>query len=699
MKKIFTAIAVICAMLAAMPCVMNAYAAGEDEYELRLESEDGSLYKYSFGKTEYYFLSNTKSGEETSEPVCIYLPDSNYGLGYSTDNWEQTEDSSIKYTISDYGSYNIKISAPEQSDGSCPIVYFDFKISEYPNGEKIFDFGNDMKVYTNVISEKVAPGAYFRFDYNVNAVYNYKKESYNYTSGQQLTGEGEYTIHFTSSQNEGFWYDYSFVISTELPESSEQEPSADTVASTSPQTDDEVNVINEESVSLQESYDVNREMYKQTLSDERFLFTNVENGGKAKMIMLSYGSEISVLAYKENQQIQYQSGTELTEEGEYTFYISSVLKTEGDEARRLVSVYLATVTEQDEAELNGEQPQIKEPQKNLLQIMDEINAAISEEPVSEGMDSLDEIVKKTENNNAIASIVDKLTEESNLSTEEINNLVAKLVEARVSGQNEESSQEYNLDSKLYINRFSVSDYITTNVPNGAVVNDDVTVNIVGESVKAKAYKDDESIDITENMTLTEHGDYRFDLEYFDGTKKTVTFYIVKHAVNNLRIINAPSGFVITDVTKDQRRTKSWMTYYKMASDAKYEFSFQNTQNSQLLYSVSIQLDTKNPDFSIEGMKDNNSAPKPAEVVDLSGDIVRYEIYKDGKPYEFSGGELKESGWYNITAYDSAENQTVKNVKIYYQMKAGSIVAITAAVLIAAGCAGWVVYTRKNVSVS
>lgn len=697
MKKFLTVIAALCTMLLTVPCVTNAFAAEEEEYELRLQSTESSLYKYSLGRTEYYFFSNIKDGEVALDPVCIYLPDADYTLECNGINGEQIEDGMMKYEISAYGNYKVKIVSPEKFDGGNAVAYMNFIISEYPNGEKVLDFGSGLTIYTNVTGEKIAPGAYFRFDSDVNAVYNYKKESYSYTSEQKLTEEGEYVVHFTSDLDKDFWYDLAFTVSAAQESGGASQVSTEITKA----SEDNFEAVDERSVSLKGTYDETRGMYKQSLSDECFAFTNVENMGKGEKLIMLYDNNITVVAYKGNERIDFNTNSELTDEGNYTFYISGVAKNDDGVYERLVGTFAATVEKTEEPDENsGEQTaESEEAQKSLSQIMSEINEVIKSETAASEFDEILNVANNTGSDKIIDAVVDRLTDESNLSTGEINQLVAKLVEARVSDEDGESAQEYDIDGKHYIIKFGTSNYITMNVPNGALVNSNVTVGIVGDSLKVKAYKDDEAVEVTNNMSFTEHGDYRIDAEYYDGTQKTITFCIIKHAVNNIKIFNAPTGFMITGVEKDLKTTRAWMTYYKLSTDGNYRFSVQNTINPDLSYEVNIVLDTKVPDFTIENLKDDNSAPKASSLVDLRGDIVRYEVYRNGKLYKLDGGEFTKTGQYNITAYDVAGNQTTKNVKIYYKMQSGSIVSICAVTLIVTVGAAWILYARKNITVS
>ena len=264
------------------------------------------------------------------------------------------------------------------------------------------------------------------------------------------------------------------------------------------------------------------------------------------------------------------------------------------------------------------------------------------------------------------------------------------------------SSEYDAESGFYKNTLLTNDVFYTNVPNGMITNEPVTIQ-ASSQMTYRVYKDGEALDGYEaGQYIQEAGSYTVYVEkddpsysaLYNGRYPVFRFRIITAPVSDLGVFNAPFGTTIESVAFNGNPDPDSLISTDTVSlgrDGGYMVAL-NTPNGTV--NVNISVDTATPLFRVD------VRPNEADIVYLSDDISYCTLYKGEELVEQRNiiDRVQGAGEYTLTAYDAAGNSSSLAFRIRYRVNAGAVVAIILVIGIIVGLLAYLIKIRKKVSV-
>lgn len=386
---------------------------------------------------------------------------------------------------------------------------------------------------------------------------------------------------------------------------------------------------------LYESYNAQYDLYEESLNDLFFFYSSVSNGGfTTRPVSFDIPSNLFYTLEQGGIQIPYTAGAEIKEIGNY------VLRLSGNyEGRVYQGTFRFTIREEIMEE---------SPDGNTEE------AVLSEELV---IDPSEEISQEE-----LDAIVEAAGAEMAAQKPEI--------PAVRTGTAEETlgmAQNFYPETGCYGYTLKSGTVIDANIPNGAIVNEGVSIQMP-DSVTASVFYNGEPYEIA-GTNFWEEGTYR--IVFQENTLAFATSYasereypmlvfrIVNEPVSAMGIYNAPLHTEIVRVTyegeavyeSDAEGEAGPLAYYRMEKDGNYCFTMRD-KTSGFTYSFELTRDTQAPQFEVS-IKNGR-----ADISYLSSDIASYALAIDGaQQTEFSPTRMEGKGIYELSVTDIAGNTT------------------------------------------
>ncbi len=416
---------------------------------------------------------------------------------------------------------------------------------------------------------------------------------------------------------------------------------------------------------LYESYNAQYDLYEESLNDLFFFYCNVSNGGFAVTpVYFDIPSNLSYTLEQGGIQIPYTAGQEIDEVGNYVLRISG--NYEG-------TVYQGTFRFTLREEIVEEE---------TVPLSEDMTIDPSEEISQERLDAITE-----------AAGAEAAGQQQSIPTAGTG--TAEAVLGMV--------QEFHTDTGTYCYTLKSGTVIDANVPNGAVVNDDVSVQMP-DSVTASVFRNGEPYEIS-GTNFSEEGTYRvvfqestlaFATSYMSEREyPMLIFRIVKNPVSAMGIYNAPLHTGIIQAAYEGETVYGDdagdgdealpLAYFRMEEDGRYSFIMRD-EASGYTYSLELVRDTQAPQFDIS-IKNGR-----ADIVYLSSDIDSYELSVDGMPQtEFSPTRMEGRGRYELSVIDIAGNEASADFVLTDAVNYASLIAV--AILLAMALGAYIVMRK------
>lgn len=410
-----------------------------------------------------------------------------------------------------------------------------------------------------------------------------------------------------------------------------------------PDNPDNVQEVDNSDIKLKlyENYDADYDMYEESMDDMFFFYCNVGNGSfTSDPVSFDFPNNLTYVVEKDGTPYAYQSGKQITDVGNYVIRITANYEGATYYSTFRFSLKEKKVVEEPDVDPNANPDDVIEFTPDDLVI--DPNDTVSDEDIQR-------IIEEAGNNMYTPS------------PEETINI------------NKYSGFEttFNNMTMLYNMRLLSGDVVVSNVPNGAIVNNSVTIT-VPETLIPTIYKDGEAITTSQSLNFTEPGFYRvvFDSEsaafyryYTDDNKHPfITFRVLGNATNDIEVFTAPEGCKITSVSTDAGTVKNEnggtdlsLDSYWMEAEGSYSYKVYDPM-VDASYRVTIVRDITAPKAKLELSK------SAADIILESNDIANVEVYRDGVLQDYSGDKITGKGNYVVNIYDEAGN--VKTMKFY-----------------------------------
>lgn len=432
-------------------------------------------------------------------------------------------------------------------------------------------------------------------------------------------------------------------------------------------------------VTMGEKYHEEFGLYEQSLNNQYFLYSNVENGGITDQpVYVDIPADLIFTMEKDGVPMTYSSKQRVGENGTYVLRITAIYDknvplSEQEEYRSVFRFRIDDKAPAAAAEEGGnggaglpdglganwasvEEGDIIGPNGETAGSEGESEPAAgeteSEAPDGEAEpETLEEETKPDETGGA-------LTEESKTT--------------RV--------QTYDKTKNLYRIVFSNGFAFSSNVPENMITSSAVRLTLDKDS-SCQLYRGEEEVPWEADTVLTEYGQYR--LVSGEGEFR---FEITNTYVNRSEF-KAPVGTEITGITFNDETLRLTDRYsFAMTEDGKYTISLTGEGGEQ--HRVILNRDTAPPEFTVAVER------QKAAIIYLADDMAAITLKKGGEePKPFSSTVVTAPGRYVLTVTDRAGNESSQEFTLRYHLNA---YAVTAILLIVAGIAGGVVFlTRKK----
>lgn len=389
---------------------------------------------------------------------------------------------------------------------------------------------------------------------------------------------------------------------------------------------------------LYESYNAAYDLYEESLDDRFFFYSNVSNGGfTTQPVSFDIPSNLSYTLEQGGIAIPYTAGTEIKEIGNY------VLRLSGDyEGIVYQGTFRFSIREAAEEE------ETDDADMESMMISEDMVFDPSEEISQEDLDAAIEAAGA-----------------------EIGEQQQTISEIRV-GTAEETlgmAQDFQIETGCYCYTLKSGTVINANVPNGAIVNGSVSLELP-DSVTAAVFRNGEPYEIS-GTNFSEEGIYRvvfqedtleFAVSYMtEGKYPMLIFRIADNPIGGMEIYNAPLHTKIVQVTyegetvyesgaEDGEEDAPPLAYYRMEEDGRYSFTMCD-EASDHTYSLQLTRDTQAPQFEVS-VKNGR-----ASINYLSSDIASYALTVNGVPQtDFSPAKMEGKGVYELVVTDIAGNE-------------------------------------------
>lgn len=487
-----------------------------------------------------------------------------------------------------------------------------------------------------------------------------------------------------------------------------------------------------EDTGLSETYHEDFGIYEQNLKDTYFIYTTVANGGITdQSVAVDIPAGINYTMEKDGTEIPYASGQAVSERGTYVLRLTAV----DDESlpfseqtvykavfRFRIQERLVTETEAEEGELSSSLPESAINLRDVIAAEEtegwtygnesgtgesglggDGNTADGNENGLNGDGSAADGSEDRPGENESEGLSDGsqsfIFDDGSYDQDAIDAMLDEVI--GIGATEPENLENYNPGNGLAQTYDPIAGFYTqtlltgstfyTNVPNGMLTTQGVTIRNGNSDVAFTVYKDGEALEYTAGTELSEPGSYTvlaaesttlFISGYSSETKPVFAFRILPEAVNDLGTVAAPEGMVIEEVLLENEPVSDAVMkdgrYARLTKDGTYTIWFSGEQGE---VSVSFLLDRVSPRFYVQVEKNR------AAIGWASSDTVRCEVLKDGTLQTTSGVlyEITGNGTYTFTAYDEAGNTGVSQFEIPFALNMAAIIGIVliAALVIAA----------------
>lgn len=411
---------------------------------------------------------------------------------------------------------------------------------------------------------------------------------------------------------------------------------------------------------LYERYNGQYDLYEESLNDLFFFYSNVSNGGFTTLpVTFDIPSNLSYTLEQGGIQIPYIAGQEIKEIGNYVLRISGNYED---------LVYQGTFRFTIREEIMEE---MADPDVEAIPLAEDMILDPSEEISQENLDAIVEMA-----GGEMEAQQQRIPTVRSGTAEEVLGMV----------------QNFHMETYTYSHTLKSGTVINANVPNGAIVNGSVSLQIP-DSVTAAVYHDGEPYEIS-GTNFSEEGIYR--IVFRESTLEFVTAYpsereypmlvfqIVNGPVGAMGIYNAPLHTEIIQVmyegesvydSESEEETLP-LAYYRMGKEGRYCFIMRD-KVSGYTYPLELIRDTQAPQFDVS-IKNGR-----ADIVYLSSDIASYALVVNGIPQtDFSPTRVEGRGTYELSVIDIAGNEASTTFVLADAVNYASLTAIVIPLLLA-----------------
>ncbi len=469
-------------------------------------------------------------------------------------------------------------------------------------------------------------------------------------------------------------------------------------------------------VSLSNNYNDTYKLYELGINNRWYFYSTVDNGGMTSdPVKMDIPKNISYAVEKDGAGIAYTSGKEIKALGTYVF---TVWVQDGNTVYR--SFFRFRIMEPVEEENTEEETSTQgesQGEEGTAGVEDQTAATEGESTTavdfgdgSQYEDLTEEEIAALEKAIENGEEDDILNPDGTLNQEALDALAREALGDSELPHTEEGISEatglssgYDASTGYYRHDLKNGMCFYTDVPNGMITNSKVTL-LTRDDLNFSIYRDGEAIEYKEGDGIYEEGSYTVvisaeDVIFYEAYQDRLPefhFRIIENPVRDLSIVNAPEGFTIREVWKDDMTADGIKMIGDKAvwlrEDGKYTIAF-----SSDIADIETQFTLDRTSSRFEVFTEKNLA----QLGFYSEDQSRCVIYRNGDLYQERDDvlyKITQAGEYDYYVFDVAGNMSYAHFTVKYGMNLGAIIAILAVVLMGIGIYVYVRWLNRHVRV-
>ncbi len=233
-------------------------------------------------------------------------------------------------------------------------------------------------------------------------------------------------------------------------------------------------------------------------------------------------------------------------------------------------------------------------------------------------------------------------------------------------------------AKNYISfEFEIDNVVSYNINTyyGGISNGDVKV-VAYENLIISMMKDGKFIEYEFEQILNEEGEYSFTLQDDLGNKESFFFSIINKKKQNLNHL-LQVDIEVKSVTKNDEPYEFTITkgYLYIYDEGDYVVTIlDHSKNEEFTFNITI--DTTPPTLVLVNVENGGSTKKIVSTKDLSETPCDLITYCDGLRFDYKyGDEIEKCGRFKMTVVDEAGNKTEYTFERIYSLNGASIALI------------------------
>ena len=256
--------------------------------------------------------------------------------------------------------------------------------------------------------------------------------------------------------------------------------------------------------------------------------------------------------------------------------------------------------------------------------------------------------------------------------------------------------QFNTEDREYVYYLSGNTTISSNVADGMVVTDAVTLTRSGD-MNASIYKDGKALSEIPSK-VTEPGNYVVVTFDNNNEKQLFSFRIVNEITGKINYYVLPAGFTARNVTYEDKPIAHGYGTIDLMNEGHYIINYVCTVTNTE-YKLDVTIDHTPPEITFEGLDEENNAKGPVTISGMSKDDTISILFNDEEAVSLdSDNQVSETGYYHVVITDPAGNSVEKDFRILLYLNVSATLFIIAFSLVIVGVIVALYIARKRLRV-
>ena len=260
-------------------------------------------------------------------------------------------------------------------------------------------------------------------------------------------------------------------------------------------------------------------------------------------------------------------------------------------------------------------------------------------------------------------------------------------------------QSYNGAAKAYLQTFENRRYFYSSIPNESLTNRAVVFQLKDDLI-FELIKDNKKMDYVSGQVLKQHGVYQLrvlsPLNFQQNVEEEVTegdissnldslsklfsdatpkdeiqkelslenknayqayfnFRIITQAVNDLKFVKAPPGFLLQFVyLNNSMQERIGNDLFIIKEEGQYRVTMESQYKDKVLEEFTFRYDITPPQIVLEGLNSEDES-EDMVLIKPTEENLTLKLFRNGNSEELTGRSVSKTGYYRLMASDEAGN--------------------------------------------